>query len=171
MRLRAALDATRRDAPSSRELAGLALLRHFAEQKHALHQSDALQKTIQDIAASVLGEAAPTAPLDAIRAVQAALLNLRKRALDAELQAAALRATVEGHERLAGQSQEKMAALRAAADAYEANGKALREERDQNASRLQQRDDTIAELQAMVKKQGEKLAALRSQVRPPKTPI
>jgi len=110
-RLLRALDRTRKGAPDARDLGALALLRRIAEQNEALQHAELMQREVIQVADSIVGEGVSDGS-EAVRAMQQAWLETRKRALDAENQVNSLTASVEGRNRFLEQSAEKIAALR-----------------------------------------------------------
>jgi FkbM family methyltransferase len=110
-RLLRALDRTRKAAPDARDLSALALLRRIGEQNEALQHAELLQREAIQVADSIVGEGV-SGGSEAVRAMQQAWLETRKRALHAENQVNALTASVEGRTRFVEQSAEKITALR-----------------------------------------------------------
>ncbi len=129
-RLLDALTKTNVSRAPDANLAALALLRRYAGQRQTLQEADALERKIAEIAGSVVGDAAPEAAADAMRAVQLAWIEARKRAADAENAARSLTASLEGRDRLIEQGSEKVAALRDTIVALELRNETAERERD-----------------------------------------
>jgi hypothetical protein len=113
-RLQRVLDRTRkRNDP--RDAGAMALLRSIARQNEALQHADLFQREAVQVADSIVGDHVSDGS-EAVRAMQRAWLETRKRALDAENQVNTLLASVEGRDRFLEQSNEKLASLRASID-------------------------------------------------------
>lgn len=112
-RLQRTLERTNK--PGAHDIRALALLRRIAEQNEALQRAELLQREAIEVADSIVGDR-PEGTSEAVRAMQNAWLEVRRRALDAENQVATLSALVEGRDRFVEQSVEKIASLRASID-------------------------------------------------------
>jgi FkbM family methyltransferase len=167
-RLRDALAKSHRRPAQRGDLAALALLKRQAEQKRALREAYSAEKTMAEIAVSVVGSAAPLDPVEAMRAVQTAWLEARKRAADAEGAVSALAESVKGRDQLISVHNDKIAALRRNITALEERLESLGSERDgtiEKVRRLREANARILErntqLEAALKASSAKIAALR----------
>ena len=113
-KLQRVLDRTSKHA-DPRDAGALALLQRIAEQNEALQHAEMLQREAIQVADSIVGDHV-SGGSEAVRAMQRAWLETRKRALDAENQVNALSVSVEGRDRFLEQSNEKLASLRASVD-------------------------------------------------------
>jgi FkbM family methyltransferase len=146
-RLRRALQAARPIAQSTYELGGLALLQRVAEQSEALKRTEVLQREVIEVADAVVGDGVVEGGTEAVRAVQRAWLDARKRVREAEGKANALSASVEGRNNVIEQNAEKIGHLRSAVLALEASTDRLREERERLIAKTAAQRDSIAQLQ------------------------
>jgi FkbM family methyltransferase len=113
-KLQRVLERTRkRNDP--RDAGAMALLQSIAQQHEALQHADLFQREAVQVADSIVGDHVSDGS-EAVRAMQRAWLETRKRALDAENQVNSLLASVEGRDRFLEQSNEKLASLRASID-------------------------------------------------------
>jgi len=127
-RLQRALERTREPISDAGSLAGLALLQRIAAQTDELQSAELLQREAILVADSIVGDRV-SGGSEAVRAMQQAWLEARKRALDAENQVTSLSASVEGRDRLMEQTNEKVANLRSVILGLEARTGGLEEER------------------------------------------
>jgi FkbM family methyltransferase len=145
-RLRRVLQANRPPALSTHELSGLALLQRLAEQTDALKRAEVLQREVIEVADAVVGDGVVEGGTEAVRAVQRAWLDARKRVREAEGVASALSASVEGRNTLIEQNVEKIGHLRSVVLALEARTDGLRAERDKLAEKTATQRASIAQL-------------------------
>ena len=110
-RLQRALERTSKADADMRDVAALGLLQRIASQTDELQRAELLQREAILVADSIVGDRV-SGGSEAVRAMQQAWLETRKRALDAENQVNSLSASVEGRDRLVEQSNEKLANLR-----------------------------------------------------------
>lgn len=113
-RLQRVFERTRR-RNDPRDAGAMALLQSIARQNEALQHADLFQREAVQVADSIVGDHVSDGS-EAVRAMQRAWLETRKRALDAENQVNTLLASVEGRDRFLEQSNEKLASLRASID-------------------------------------------------------
>jgi hypothetical protein len=149
-RLRRALQAVRSPAQGAHALSGLALLQRVAAQSEALKRAEVLQREVIEVADAVVGDGVVEGATEAVRAVQRAWLDARKRAREAEGKANALSASVEGRDNMIGQNTEKIGHLRSVVLALEAGTDRLREERERLIAKTAAQRDSIAQLQTSV---------------------
>ena len=128
-RLQRALERTRNADADTRDVAALALLQRIAAQNEDLQRAELLQREAILVADSIVGDRV-SGGSEAVRAMQQAWLEARKRALDAENQVTSLSASVEGRDRLVEQTTEKLASLRSVILGLEARTGSLEEERN-----------------------------------------
>jgi FkbM family methyltransferase len=128
-RLRRALERTGKADDGMRDLAALALLQRIAAYTEDLQRAELLQREAILVADSIVGDRV-SGGSEAVRAMQQAWLEARKRALDAENQVNSLSASVEGRDRLMEQTSEKIASLRSVILGLEARTGGLEEERN-----------------------------------------
>jgi FkbM family methyltransferase len=129
-RLQRALERTRKANADTRDAAALALLQRIASQNEELQRAELLQREAILVADSIVGDRV-SGGSEAVRAMQQAWLEARKRALDAENQVNSLSASVEGRDRLVEQTNEKIASLRSVILGLEARTGRMEEERNQ----------------------------------------
>lgn len=129
LKLQRALERTSKRL-DPRDAGALALLQRIAEQNEALQHAELLQREAIQVADSIVGDHV-SGGSEAVRAMQRAWLETRKRALDAENQVNTLAASVEGRDRLVEQTNEKLANLRGVIMGLEARAGRHEEEREQ----------------------------------------
>jgi FkbM family methyltransferase len=122
--------ASTRPPPPSYDLGALALLQRLAEQTEAFKRAEALQRDVIEVADAVVGDGVVEGGTEAVRAVQRAWLDARQRVREAESQANALSASVEGRDTVIEQNVEKIANLRSSMLALEARTHRLEGERE-----------------------------------------
>jgi FkbM family methyltransferase len=152
-RLLHALGPARKGPPDARDLSVLALLRRITQQNEALERADLLQREAIEVADSIVGDR-PDDSSTAVRAMQQAWFEARKRALEAENQVATLSASVEGRDRFVEQSAEKIASLRASINqlrsALEQSRAAVVAVQERNSAKLAAWRERDAKLRARI---------------------
>jgi FkbM family methyltransferase len=144
-----------------RDAGAMALLRSIAQQNEALQHAELLQREAIQVADSIVGDHV-SGGSEAVRAMQRAWLETRKRALDAENQVNSLAASVEGRDRLVEQTNEKLANLRAVIMGLEARAGRHEEEREQLLEKMASLRGSIDQLhQALEQARSNLVAAER----------
>jgi FkbM family methyltransferase len=170
-RLRGVLASTR--PPHWRDdSGGLALLQRLVEQTETLKRADALQRDVIEVADAVVGDS-PEGGTDAVRAVQRAWLDARKRVREAESRVAALEARTDllrvEHERLTAKTvtqRESIAQLHQALDETRQRASEARQRFEQKTAAWRDAEgklrERIAMLEAGLKTSNTKLQAVRA---------
>ena len=162
-RLQRALERTRKAHAETRDVAALALLERIAAQTEDLQRAELLQREAILVADSIVGDRL-SGGSEAVRAMQQAWLEARKRALDAQNQVTALSASVEGRDRLMEQTNEKLTSLRSVILGLEARAGRLEEERNQLLDKVNNLRASIDQLHNSLEQTRAKAAAAEARI-------
>jgi FkbM family methyltransferase len=169
-----ALQRTDRLVAKTRDLGALALLKRIAEQNEMLQRAELLQREAIQVADSIVGEGVAGGGSEAVRAMQQAWLDVRKRAREAEAQARGVEARTGRLVEERDQLLEKISGLRESIDHLHhllekgrASAAAIQERNAEKSTSWRQMDaklrERVSTLESALKESQEKFAASRAE--------